>query len=210
MVGTVDLRAAHGPTLDEAPWLSAYLQQVIGQPFVFFRESYGDELTMHLGTPVTVQPPNPKLKARTESSYVLTFRGSAWWIASGPETASLTLAGPSLTPDGAGGRLIPLKDLEKSPPITPGALVQLAEASLTPAGFGVLLWFSDGSRLALLPDPAPESAEDEELPPLADWELFTPHGMYLKVGPGSKWAYLPSRTEKSTPANGDKALPFPV
>jgi hypothetical protein len=206
MVGTVNLRIAHGPTLDEAAWLTAYLQQIVGQPFLFFRESYGGELTLHLGAPITVQPPNPKLKARTRGSYVLTFRGSAWALASGPE-ASITLAGPFLPPGGAVGRSIELKELEQSPPVTPGAPLLWAVPGPTPGGFGLLLLFADGSRLSLLPYPTPESAEDETLPPVADWELFTPYEMYLKVGPGPKWAYLPSRSEKDASANSGRQKP---
>ncbi len=92
MVGTVDLHIARGPTVDEAPWWGGYLQQVVGQPFLLFREPHGDELTMHLGALVTVQPPNPKLKPKTRGPYVLTFRGSAWSLAFGPR-ASITMIG---------------------------------------------------------------------------------------------------------------------
>jgi hypothetical protein len=195
MVGTVDLRIAHGPTLDEVSWLGAYLQQIVGQPFLFFRESYGGELTMHLGSLITVRPPNPKLKPMTRGSYVLTFRGSAWSIASGTK-ASLTMAGPFLQPDGTVGRSIELKEVEKSPPVTPGTPLLWAAPGLTPGGLGLLLLFADGSRLSLLPYPTPEPPDEEESPPVADWELLTPYGMFLKVGPGPKWAYLPSRSEK--------------
>jgi hypothetical protein len=203
MVGTVDLRSAHGPTLDEAPWLGAYLQQIVGQPFLFFREPYGGELTMHLGTPVIVQPPSPKLKPKTRGTYVLTFRGSAWSLVSGPK-ASLTMTWPFPSPEAVAGRPIELKELEKSSPVLPGAPVLWAVPGLAPAGFGILLSFADGSRLALMPDPTPEALEDEELPPIADWELFTPHGMYLKVGPGPKWGYLPSRSETVASGNGGR------
>jgi hypothetical protein len=191
MVGTVDLRRVHGPTLDEVPLLNAYVQQIVGQPFMFFRESYGGELTLHLGATLTVQPPNTKLMPTTRGSYVLTLRGSSWSLTSGPE-ASVTV--PFHLPGGAAGKPMQLKELVQSPPVTPGAPVVWTSVGLTAAGFGVLVRFGDGSQLAVAPDDAPETPNDTELPPVADWELFTPYGMYLKVGPGTQWGYLPSRT----------------
>ena len=53
---------------------------------------------------------------------------------------------------------------------------------------------ADGSVLTIVPTPeevAPPS-EGRELPPIPDWELFTPYNRFLRVGPGQTWAYLPS------------------
>jgi hypothetical protein len=44
MVGPVDLRRTCESTSDDVARLWVYLQQIVGQPFLFFRQSYGDEL----------------------------------------------------------------------------------------------------------------------------------------------------------------------
>lgn len=33
---------------------------------------------------------------------------------------------------------------------------------------------------------------DDDFDPLANWELFTPYGTYLRVGPGFVWSLLPA------------------
>jgi hypothetical protein len=70
-------------------------------------------------------------------------------------------------------------------------------------GFGLSLGFSDQSRLMLRPLPAGlDNGDPDDFPPVADWELFTPFKRYLRVGPGSKWAYLPSMGEEKAGAAG--------
>jgi len=200
MVTAVDLREVRELHSDDKLGLSIYLQQLIGHPFLFFRQSYADEMMLHLGTPI---PAHPKLKRRVRGAYVLTFRGSLWTLLSGPHR-SLTIADPFLIPP-PGSQQLELKDLEKSPPVTPGARVVLAMPFFDKAvgGFGLALGFSDESTLMLRPSPTLElGTEGEELPEIADWELFTPYGRYIKVGPGPKWGYLSS--EKKAPADGDK------
>jgi len=50
MISFVDLRATRERSADYLE-LRAYLQQLVGQPFLFLRFSYGDELTLHVGQP---------------------------------------------------------------------------------------------------------------------------------------------------------------
>jgi len=65
-------------------------------------------------------------------------------------------------------------------------------------GIGLALGFSDQTRFIIRPEPPYSedvNSDDEDLPEIADWEMYTPLGRYLTVGPGQKWAYLPSTME---------------
>jgi hypothetical protein len=195
MVGSVDLQSTHESTVNDLTGLWAYLQQIVGQPFLFFRVSYGEELTLHLGSPLEAS--SAKLRRRTFGSYVLTFRGSIWSLHHGAQPV-LTLAHPQLQPGTVHGRQIDLVELERDSPIKPGTLVESAQPSLSDAGgFALRVVFSDRTLLRLQPSPSLQPVTDG-LPEIADWELFTPYARYLRVGPGPTWAYLPSESEDET------------
>jgi hypothetical protein len=111
---------------------------------------------------------------------------------------SLTVADPTIKASPAHTKKIELSDLEKSPPVKLGALIVWATPFLDElsGGFGLSLGFSDQSRLILRPLPVEvNNGEPDNLPPIADWELFTPFGRYLQAGPGRQWAYLPTADE---------------
>src|SRR5438105_14398064 len=76
MISALNLRDIQEPVEGDLGILKLYLQQIVGQPFLFFRESYGEELTIHLGHPEERQ--SPRLKNRVRGSYVVTVRGSLW------------------------------------------------------------------------------------------------------------------------------------
>lgn len=198
MVATVDLRGTREPASNDIAGLWTYLQQLVGHSFLYFRQSYGDELTLHLGTPR--ESASPKLRRRIRGSYVLTFRGSVWSLLS--ETHSeLTFTDPCLKPETSHARQLDLAELEKTLPIEPGTPVELARPFRSEAtgGFGLLLVFADQSRLMIRPSPFLDADSNaDELKEIADWELFTPYGRYLRVGPGPTWAYLPSGSEEET------------
>jgi hypothetical protein len=59
-------------------------------------------------------------------------------------------------------------------------------------GFALDLMLSDRSTFFMVPTPLDPVEELSEEDPVADWELFTPHGRYLRVGPGLHWSYLAS------------------
>jgi hypothetical protein len=75
-----------------------------------------------------------------------------------------------------------------------GATVRGVDVFLTQEGYGLRISLSEGSLIELFPTPDPfEIGPDDDIPiPPPDWELFTPYKRYLRVGPGSEWAYLPS------------------
>jgi hypothetical protein len=194
-VASVDLQKSCHSTTGEIPGLAIYLQQIVGLPFLAFHQTYGEELTLHLGTPV--EPVSPKLGRRVRGSYVLTFRASVWTLLSGSRH-SFVFADSGLEPDPEVGRRLELGELEQLPPIGVGSPVVVAAPFLAEdtGGIGLLLSFADRSRLVVRPGPAAAGeGAVTDLPEIADWELFTPVGMYLRVGPGRQWDYRPSRVE---------------
>ena len=85
MVATVDLRSTCESVSDDVSGLWTYLQQLVGQPFLFFRQSYGDRAYALISVP-RMRRLLPKLRRRIRGSYVLTLRGSIWSLLSGPHS----------------------------------------------------------------------------------------------------------------------------
>jgi hypothetical protein len=93
-------------------------------------------------------------------------------------------------------------DIEKTPLIKHGAQV----VSVVPisddrsGGIALYLSFSDQSRFMIRPAPVSRDEDDDEREAedqaIADWEMYTPIGRYLRVGPGQKWSYLASSKEE--------------
>jgi hypothetical protein len=207
MVFTVNLKGQRSSTQGDLLGLWSFLQQLVGKPFVFLRPTYGDELTLHLGA--RLPPLSPKV-TEPRGSYVLTLRGSDWWLLCGTKgkltlSAHEQVAQPQAAPEVTG------QELAKFPSIAAGALVVQADPFSDPGGggFGLLLTFSDGSTVLVRPstDEAPEPG-GEALAGISDWELFTPYARYLRVGPGPQWAYEPSG-EMATSGNDEEPQPVP-
>jgi hypothetical protein len=175
----------------------SHLLRLVGEPFLFLRRSYGDELVLHFGERVLGPARHAKHgEFRYEhGTYGLHLRGSAWVLKGGRIPAVF-----------GGGRVADLKSILGEPmqpadvtahaPITPEARV----TGLTPftvgdpaVAIGLRVDFSDASALVVLPttegaiEPEPEGATLYEL---ADWELRTPQGT-LQVGPGLRWHFAP-------------------
>jgi hypothetical protein len=206
MVATVDLHGDYKSTPGETRGLWLLLQQIVGLPFLFFHQSYGEELTLHLGA--QVEPRSAKLQRRARGSCVLTFRASVWTLVSEPQH-SFVFADTGIDLPSNLARRLELNELEEHAPIEAGSPVVRATPFLTEetGGFGLLLSFADESRLMIRPVPATFEDQENALPEIADWELFTPFGRYLRVGPGRQWEYLRSRPEEAPTAtsNGPQA-----
>ena len=162
------------------------LLQLIGEPFLFAKESYGDELMLHFGERTW----GPVRKTRTSEfryehgTHRLHTRGSAWLVKRGPHLASCGVEAVG-TPNRVGS--------DPQIPITPAAVVVAADSfacqSPSATGFGIVLKLSDGSTAVVIPTasrPPEQPPAGVNLPELADWELVTPVGR-LTVGPGRKW-----------------------
>ena len=189
----IDLRQANGSSHDDLSGLSAYLCQLVGEPFRFARVSYGDELTLHFGD---LRPArSPKLRHKPYGAYVLGLRGSSWVIKSGSEPVLIIAGDVSPFPTPAYGKPLGKEELETGRFVGPDSRVLVATPFVVrPVDkFGLQLRMSDGSTLFVLPaNPEPDEPGDEGLPELADWELSTPRGL-LSAGPELVWSFTPAK-----------------
>ena len=182
---------------DDADELRSLLKQLVNQPFVAFRVSYGDELQIHLGE--TRVSKYPKGRGMTLGTYIVTTRASAWSLLSGTRSVLLTNATEAEAASESGGpnpNQQNIHVIESNSHIAPGSTIQSATPFVTKHGFGLSLKFTDSSEFFLTPS-APEPEDDEF--PIADWEVFTPREHLLKVGPGPTWSYM---LDSSSPEDG--------
>jgi hypothetical protein len=194
LIAVVDFRAARRRSSDHCE-LRAYLQQLVGQPFLLIRFSYGDEFTLHLGQPREYR--SSKLSHLTKGSYVIGARASSWFLkAHRPPSVIIGTAQPMSK---AAKHLKPLKPelLEASKLLRLGARIVCVDAITlgtgrrSAYGFGLSVLFEDETSLLILPSPTPRQRQRSSQ--IADWEVFTPYDRYCRVGPGLHWSYLPSR-----------------
>src|SRR4051794_33474143 len=120
MVGMIDLRDVQEKSAD-AVQLQAYLQQLVGQPFLQFHFSYGDELSLHFGPPVPSS--SPRLKGLVRGSYILGTRASDWFLRT--ESPPVIVLGSKADPSRVSGNLKPLskQELENGDLVRRGARV---------------------------------------------------------------------------------------
>ena len=201
MVAMVDFRGTAPRTRDDIRGLRPYLFQLMGEPFLFARESYGGELTLHFGQEVELPP--FRGRRLTEGTHILNLRASVWAGKSVPWASYIS--GEDLGPS-SNAVPITLNDLEKRPLITPGERIVSIEARAFhgigwPGGIELGIRFSDGSFIEIKPRHDPEDPVYD----LADWELFTPYRRYIKAGPGVQWEYSPSDQQ-----SGESETPPPT
>jgi hypothetical protein len=155
---------------------------------------------------------SPRLKNRVRGSYVITVRGSLWTMVAA-EKGTLVLSDPPKELNGAVLKMLSFEELRQSPLIKPDANVVWG----TPfddlsGGIALALGFSDHSRFIIRPASRfleEANSEDGELQEIADWEIYTPIGRYLRVGPGQMWAYVPSTSQdrnRAVPSTKRKRL----
>jgi len=167
------------------------LDVLLGQRCLRLELAYPGELVLHAGDPLAYSPPSPS--GQKKGSWRLGMLAS-WW--------RLVLADPPyiirtepIQPDQAGESSTNPREVEDKASQLIGMTIVAVEPTLYPLrrephiGIGLLVGFSNGSRLAVIPN---DEADEDNDDPLPDWELFTPFHMYLKVGPGWTWSYLRS------------------
>jgi hypothetical protein len=173
--------------------LDDLLRQLVDQPLLFLSSSSNGTLTVHLGLEVEKSPRRRRRQRRGQrrGSYILAARPSRWQV---------RLGGPAVHAevDRNGFRPLTEQDVKEGALVQPGEpVVQARTLHMPPRGRGVpalelLLSFSGGTSFRLTPRSGESGsgalpwAED-----VADWEVHTPHGRWLRVGPGAEWAYLP-------------------
>jgi hypothetical protein len=198
---SVDLRDVPRSAPGDISGLQERLGQLIGEPFRFFRVSYGDEATLHFGDlhPARSQ----KLQGKLYGAYILGLRASSWLFKREYGTGSMLV--------NAGINVLGLNRLsEASLPNEAFESMDLVQAGSRVTGatvfpmkpheaFALHLQMSDGSVLVVMPtelapdEKSSDDPEDMELPEIADWELITPGGL-LEVGPGCTWSFKTSST----------------
>ncbi|MFO0938886.1 MAG: hypothetical protein U0798_20475 [Gemmataceae bacterium] len=164
------------------PWINASLMKLIGEKYLFPRMSYGGELTLHFGE--LCKPKSLKLKDLSNGTFILGVRGSTRLLKPGNDQRLVLTQGISESEIRETlGQPVTVEDLESGRFIKPQSVVVSVFAFYVPPfdGIGFNLKLSDMSDVVILP--MSPSKDDEDI---SDWELFTPDGMYLAVGPGPK------------------------
>jgi hypothetical protein len=138
---------------------------------------YGDNLCLHWGDKVAS---SSKLPEDFEHGSWYLCSGAGTWVVRSPD--SLTV----VTEYG----LAEVNTPERSR--TEDTLRKVIENKRTLAidieypSLSAMLTFADGSQVSI------ESPGREDTLDLPYWELFCPNDVFLRVGPGLEWAYLPS------------------
>lgn len=197
MLQSIDLSGTQHKTSDHQ-LLRAYLQQLANQPFLHFRFSYGDELSLHFGSPRKYA--SKRLRHLSKGSYIIAARASNWFlgVASPPSiivgASDFSTSGPSTTP-------VSKQELETSAFVKQGARILALDAILFSSGphsrpgFALTLLLSDGSSFSIRPNLDEPVDETDDV---ADWEVFTPYERCIEVGPGLQWAYVNTRATPSS------------
>jgi hypothetical protein len=152
--------------------------------------SYADELVLHFGTPIAYE--NPLLADESRGQFLLGTRGSKWTIAMRDPPFTISSGESGVDVEEKSRKLAGVQVLEVYTADTP-------VPGQPEAGEVLVIRLADGTHIEIFP------AEDPEKTHLADWELFTPFGMYLTCGPGQSWSWLPSRQpikKNETPSLG--------
>ena len=176
--------------------LRMLLKQLLGQPFRFFKVSYGEEVRLHLGDFRAYS--SPRMRGRKRGSYIVGARASSWLIFSVPRHTLATSTDVQVFDSGsdkeAAHRQVPIKTIETGNFITAGSVVIMASADRMNDGFVLRLEFSDGSKVLVTPssEGVDDEAEEGGQMEIADWEILTPHDRTLLVGPAGRWGYLDS------------------
>jgi hypothetical protein len=193
------LATPRGPQFPSSPHeigpLHMYLMQLVNEPFLFARMSYGDELTLHFGD--VLEAKSRKLKDRRHGSHILSFRGSPWIFKAGFHPIMHTSWGEFVRlAEQPEMRALTRDDIEKNQFIEPGTRVIHASpyAWKKAASTGVQIQLSDGTTFASIPTPATDEEDPDEV---ACWELLSPFGL-LKVGPGVKWEFILTKEAKAS------------
>ncbi len=131
--------------------------------------SYGDELTLHIGARITYS--QKSMAGKEKGAWILGTRATQWRI----DGSSETLVSANDDPEIIRQKVNAIKDSTIA-----GIETEYCNLALT-------VTFSNGCKLILLPN----SEDDVDLP---YWEMFTPHQMVLKVGPGGRWSYISSNS----------------
>ena len=142
---------------------------VIGETCWKASLSYGDELTLHLGARIPYS--QKSMVGKEKGSWILGTRATQWRLDSECETLVTSNDSPEIIRH----KVVAIKD----------STITVIETNYR--NLALALTFSNGCKLILLPN----NEDEVDLP---YWEMFTPHHMVIKVGPGAMWSYTSSNS----------------
>ena len=176
--------AGASPGFDLSAIRDTLTKWLVGRPYLFSREAYQAELTVHFGDRRPYS--SPKMADKSRGTHVLSVRASAWMLQSGTRPVMVSHGLAPLGSDGQPrtGQAINPAVLESGNFVASGATVERAEpleVQGDPLGrIALTVRLTDGTLLTILPS-ATDPTET-----LSDWELLTPDGV-LRVGPGFRF-----------------------
>ncbi len=187
--------------------LASFLRQLIGKPFLFFRESYGEELTLHLGERIPYK--NSKMSKHQRGSYLIAAKASAWIVASIGSKKRVCYTSDNVVPTKATGLVqsFELGEIEKREIVKPGSVVvNITAIPAGSTGFILDVTLSDNTTFVIVPVPRADNENDpnddeEDGTHLPDWEIFMPGNRVLRAGPSQSWSYLNTNTKLSDMTN---------
>lgn len=141
--------------------VEAVLRGLVRQPCLTARHSYGDELRLHFGQPLADRM--TRLEHRQRGEWVLGTRGSLWRL-----SRSGVLVSDADRPADVFTEQVAVL-----------AGVRVATVRLSRSTLDLELHFENGLTFVV---PLNDDQDD-----LAAWELFTPDGQVLTIGPGRRW-----------------------
>lgn len=203
MIELIDLGETRRDCSD-LPGLQRLLKILVGQRFLSFRVSYGEELLQHLGDPRPYS--NARMQNRMRGSFVVAARSSSWTVGSAPRHILATSEDARIHPiDVPGGESVDIKTIETGDFIAPSSIVTFAEYGRSAPGFWLQLRFSDDSMVHIQPGSEPVEDESESDAhsdddaglEISDWEILTPYQRILRAGPGLRWEYVDSTMTRS-------------
>lgn len=188
MLQSIDLTGTQQANAD-LELLRAYLQQLVNQPFLHFRFSYGDELSLHFGSPRKYA--SKRLAHLSKGSYIIAARASNWYLSvTNPPT--MIVGRSNMLAAAASTMPVTKQQLESSTFVQKGArivamdAVAVSSATQSRSGYALTILLSDGTSLSIAPDVDEALGEDDNI---ADWEIFTPYERRIVAGPGLQWSY---------------------
>ena len=202
MIAMIDLKKPRRTTQADVSDLGGILTQLIGEPFLFSRPGYANELTLHFGTSYPAEHPRLRAKGLECGSYILSVCASTWLLKSSTQSR-LIVEGLPVEPIAHWRRSINQNDDAKAALATNGLIpVGSSVAVVVPyeieqaGGIALRLETADGSGVIVVPRPEldPETNQPIDFP---DWELRTPAGL-ARVGPGRQWTWEPKSSAFSS------------
>lgn len=182
------------PTTDNLALLQQYVHLLLGRRLLRLDVVYLDELILHFEEE---SPAGSKLLPNyTKGAYSLSVNASFWCIEFRDRPMLLRYG---YGPDKETDLLLVNAMIEEKGLLLQGlrvieANVQRAVTYFVPGrrdlvahGLELLLVLGNGARIKV--SPAPIDADEIDIP---DWDLFMPHRMMLRVGPGDCWEYVRS------------------